>query len=169
MTDVSNGLTGNGELEELAIGNAQLPVKQIPIDEVDTLADELVSEYSNPKFRVWYCGVIYEFGIAQVNDWRARAASGISPGGLFGYYVKQARAKKPPNGKSDHADDGNGVDTVYSVRGDETDGELRANMRTTLADAGLSPDLGEDTAEERTYEDLLKDVDEIFFGKDTEL
>lgn len=91
MTDVSNGLTGNRELEELPIGNAQLSVKQIPIDEVDALAEELVSEYSNPKFRVWYCGVIYEFGIAQVNDWRARAASGKSPGGLFGYYVKQAR------------------------------------------------------------------------------
>lgn len=92
---MSNGFTGNGELEQVT--GDKLPVKQLPIEEVDSLADELVREYNNPIFRVWYCGVIYQFGLEQVAEWQRKAASGTNPGGLFGYYVKQARASANSN------------------------------------------------------------------------
>ena len=68
------------------------PIKQLPIEAVDKLADELVAEYANPKFRQWYCGVIYSFGFAQVNEWRTRAQEGREPARLFSKYVKDARA-----------------------------------------------------------------------------
>lgn len=68
------------------------PIKQLPIEAVDKLADELVSEYSNPKFRQWYCGVIYQFGFAQISEWRRRALEGREPAKLFSKYVKDARA-----------------------------------------------------------------------------
>jgi hypothetical protein len=93
MANDSNDLTGNGDWKQLRDDNSHLPVKQLPIAEVDALAAELVEEYSNPKYLKWYCGVIYQFGFEQIAEWRSKAASGTSPGGLFGYYVKQARAK----------------------------------------------------------------------------
>lgn len=72
------------------------PIKQLPIDSVDKLADELVQEYENPKFRQWYCGAIYQFGFAQINEWRKRAAEGAWPAKLFSKYVKDARSFKRP-------------------------------------------------------------------------
>lgn len=66
-------------------------VKQLPIDAVDKLADEMVNEYANPKFRQWYCGVIYQYGFAQVNEWRNRASEGREPARLFSKYVKDSR------------------------------------------------------------------------------
>lgn len=67
-------------------------IKQLPIDAVDKLADELVIEYSNPKFRQWYCGVIYQFGFAQISEWRGRSKEGKEPAKLFSKYVKDARS-----------------------------------------------------------------------------
>jgi hypothetical protein len=64
---------------------------ELPIDAVDMLADELVAEYSNPNFRAWYCGIIYEFGSSKVWEWRRRAAEGKEPAKLFSKYVKDAR------------------------------------------------------------------------------
>jgi hypothetical protein len=57
---------------------------------VDSLVDELVKEYDNPGFRRWYCGVIYEFGLDRVGEWRRRASDGKTPARLFSAYVKQA-------------------------------------------------------------------------------
>ena len=68
------------------------PIKQLAIDAVDKLADELVAEYSNPKFRPWYCGVVYEFGFPQITEGRTRARKGNVPARLFSKYVKDARA-----------------------------------------------------------------------------
>lgn len=67
---------------------------ELPIDSVDKLADELVAEYSNPDFRRWYCGVIYDFGFAQVNEWRGRAREGTEPAKLFSKYVRDTRKYK---------------------------------------------------------------------------
>lgn len=53
------------------------------LEEVDNLADELASEYSNFDFHTWYCKVIYKYGIKQVKRWRIRAAIGSDPGKLF--------------------------------------------------------------------------------------
>lgn len=72
------------------------PVKQLPIEAVDRLADELVEEYSNPRFRQWYCGVIYQFGFSQVAEWRGRAKEGKEPARLFSKYVKEARLFRGP-------------------------------------------------------------------------
>lgn len=68
----------------------KLPVKQIPIEQVDELADELVEEYANPNFRAWYCGVILRYGVPKVHEWRRRASEGNEPGKLFTSYVNQA-------------------------------------------------------------------------------
>jgi hypothetical protein len=86
------------------LGNNRLPLIQIPIEQVDDLADELVEEYSNPDYRKWYCGIIYEFGVERVKKWRHRASTGNSPGSLFSTYVTQARGTAGPNesvGKSE--------------------------------------------------------------------
>lgn len=68
--------------------------KQLPLATVDAIADELVLEFSNPGYRSWYCGVIYDFGIAQVQEWRKRAAEGNEPAKLFSAYVTQSRRKR---------------------------------------------------------------------------
>lgn len=67
------------------------PIKQLSIEAVDKLADELVAEYDNLGFRQWYCALIYQFGFAKVNEWRKRAAEGNEPAKLFSKYVKDAR------------------------------------------------------------------------------
>lgn len=90
-----------------SILNHQMPIgsssskdiKQLPIEAVDKLADELVAEYQNPSFRQWYCGVIYEFGFAQVNEWRKRATEGRMPARLFSKYVKDCRSFRGSRGK----------------------------------------------------------------------
>jgi hypothetical protein len=66
--------------------------RNLSIDAVDELADELALDYRNPQFRQWYCGVIYEFGFAKVLEWRVRAKEGDTPAKLFSKYVKDARA-----------------------------------------------------------------------------
>ena len=70
------------------------PIKQLPIDAVDKVADELVAEYNNPGYRRWYCGVIYQYGFAQVEEWRKRAVEGRDPARLFSKHVKDARTYK---------------------------------------------------------------------------
>lgn len=69
---------------------------QLSIDVVDALANDLVTEYNNPKYRQWYCGVIYQYGIAQVEEWRGRAREWDIPGAGFTTYVKQARRYNKP-------------------------------------------------------------------------
>lgn len=109
---MNNRFSGNGELGHLA--DDQSSDKQLPIERVDSLADELAADYDNPGFRVWYCGVIYEFGFKQVAEWRRKAASGRTPGGLFGYYVKQARAKKAASGSQQPKPTGFVADKPYT-------------------------------------------------------
>ena len=79
--------------KQFPIGNSsQAPVRRtLPLNAVDKMADELVDEYSNPKFRGWYCGVIHEFGISKIMEWRGRAREGREPGKLFSKYVREAR------------------------------------------------------------------------------
>lgn len=79
----------NRIIDKIPIGNTHF-VKQIPIEQVDELADELVAEYGNPTFRKWYCGVIKKFGVPKVHEWRRRASEGDHPGRLFTTYVNQA-------------------------------------------------------------------------------
>ncbi len=91
------------------LSNKQLPIdsssdtsiKQLPIEAIDKLADELVAEYNNVQFRKWYCGVVKDFGYAQVNEWRRRASEGDFPGKLFSKYVKEARTFSSPVRASD--------------------------------------------------------------------
>jgi len=71
--------------------------KRIPIEQVDSLADELVAEYGNPEWRGWYCGLINKFGIARILDWQKRARSGSNPSKLFSTYAKQAGGYRSKN------------------------------------------------------------------------
>lgn len=83
----------------LPIDNSdKVSIKQPSIGAVDKLADELVAEYDNPRFRQWYCGVIYEFGVTRVLEWRKRAEEGKSPARLFSKYVKDARTYRGSRG-----------------------------------------------------------------------
>lgn len=85
-----------------SILSSQLPIdsssntsiKQLSIGVVDKLADELVTEYDNQRFRRWYCGVVYQFGLPKVMEWRRRASEGKQPAKLFSHYVAQARLYK---------------------------------------------------------------------------
>jgi len=89
-------------LPQLPIDNSGKTItKQLPIDAVDKVADELVSEYSNSGFRQWYCGVIYEFGFDKVHEWKRRASEGREPAKLFSKYVKDARSYKSLKGNFD--------------------------------------------------------------------
>jgi hypothetical protein len=89
--------------KQLPIDSSRLkePKKQIPIGAVDRLANELVAEYSNPKYRVWYCKVIYEFGVERVLEWRNRALEGREPAKLFSKYVKDASTFRSSRSGSD--------------------------------------------------------------------
>ena len=75
---------------QMPIGGNNPRLKRIHIAQVDRLADELVDEYDNLKFREWYCGVINEYGISKVLEWRGRAKEGNYPGKLFTSFVNQA-------------------------------------------------------------------------------
>lgn len=86
---MSNGYLVNENWDK-GEGKSQLPVKRLPIEEVDRLADELVAEYSNSEFRKWYCALINQHGIERVMYWRGKAASGNNPARLFSFYAKQA-------------------------------------------------------------------------------
>lgn len=77
-------------------GTSKVEKPTLPVAAVDELADELVKEYSNDLYRRWYCGIIYEFGFATVNEWRTRAASGKQPARLFSKYVRDARTYNNP-------------------------------------------------------------------------
>lgn len=86
-TDLKTILKNHLPIDNLS----QTSIKQPSIGAVDKLADELVAEYDNQKFRQWYCGVVYEFGVSQVLEWRKRAKEGKAPAKLFSKYVKDAR------------------------------------------------------------------------------
>jgi hypothetical protein len=76
------------------------PIKhQLPISAVDELTNELINEYNNERFKRWYCGVIYEFGVSQVLEWRGRAHEGKEPSKLFSKYVIDARTYRKKRGE----------------------------------------------------------------------
>lgn len=72
---------------------------QPSIEAVDRIADGLVTEYRNPQFRRWYCGVVYQFGPQKVLEWQGRARDGSSPAKLFSKYVKDAQSFRSLRGK----------------------------------------------------------------------
>jgi len=76
------------------VDSAKVAKRRLPIDAVDKLADEIVSEYNNSDFRKWYCGVINDFGFSKVNEWQARSREGKEPSRLFSRFVKDARQYK---------------------------------------------------------------------------
>jgi hypothetical protein len=59
--------------------------------EVSVYAYDLAYTFDNLKFHRWYCGVVYQFGIDQVEAWREKALKGDNPGRLFSTLVKGAR------------------------------------------------------------------------------
>lgn len=81
------------------LNNYQLPVgksnkinnHELPIEQVDEIADSLCAEYTNPSYRRWYCGVVYDFGVSKVEEWKKRAKEGKEPAKLFSKYVRDAR------------------------------------------------------------------------------
>jgi hypothetical protein len=75
------------------------------MSEVDSLADLLVEAYDNSQYRRWYCKIIYEFGIPQVQEWFRRAKEGKEPAKLFTAYVNQARALRSTKNTFDRSGD----------------------------------------------------------------
>ena len=88
MNDIKSILNNHLPIVDKNLGQS----KKLPILAVDKVADELVDEYKNIKYRRWYCGVIYEFGFEKVEEWRCRAREGNEPAKLFSKYVKDSRA-----------------------------------------------------------------------------
>lgn len=67
--------------------------KHLALTLVGSIADELVQEYSGEKYRRWYCGVIYQYGPAKVQEWRVRAREGECPAKLFSKYASGKSSK----------------------------------------------------------------------------
>ncbi len=87
----NNNLFDNYQLPNVnSLFNKRKDTNKIPLLQVDKLADDLVKEYKNPKFKAWYCGVINKFGISRVLEWQNRSRTGKSPGKIFTIYVNQA-------------------------------------------------------------------------------
>lgn len=71
--------------------------KELSVAFVDQLADEIVREYSTPKFRKWYIYLIYELGPQVVNDIRGRCRDARHPGKLFSKLAKERLSIKKVN------------------------------------------------------------------------
>lgn len=67
---------------------------QLSIDEVSKFGKEIAVELNNPGYKDWYCGIIYDFGITQVNEWKRIALSKNTPGRYFSTLVREARKQK---------------------------------------------------------------------------
>lgn len=78
-------------LIESRFGNKQKAKKELPINAVDRLVEEILAEYQNNNYRKWYYKVVYEFGIESVLEWMRRAKEGSEPSKLFTKYVNDAR------------------------------------------------------------------------------
>lgn len=89
MTNDDNDNRDNNETGDLTNGHL---VSKPRLEEVDTLAEELATEYNNHNFLKWYCSLIYDFGIDRVKRWQAKSKSADSPGLVFASYVKQAKS-----------------------------------------------------------------------------
>ena len=61
----------------------QIAIKPPSIKEVDALADELVALFNNPKYRGWYCNVIYKLGVSRVRELLGRVKDYEYAGKLF--------------------------------------------------------------------------------------
>jgi hypothetical protein len=89
MTNGIKEILNNSQLANDSFKKRDL-VKNVSLDEVDRLSDELVRIYKNPSYKKWYCKAIYRFGAQQIRDWMARASDGKYPERLFTTYVNQA-------------------------------------------------------------------------------
>jgi hypothetical protein len=63
--------------------------KELSVAYVDQLADEIVHEYSTPRFRKWYLSLIYELGPQAIKDIRGRCRDARHPGKLFSKLAKE--------------------------------------------------------------------------------
>ncbi len=61
----------------------------LPMAEVDRLADDLVDKFNNPDYRAWYCQKIYKFGLDLIEVWRDKAMETGCPGKYFSKYVSE--------------------------------------------------------------------------------
>lgn len=61
---------------------------------VDDLAENLAREFGNLSYKAWYCGLIYKFGPATVEEWRKRSITAKDPGKVFSKYAAQAGGYK---------------------------------------------------------------------------
>jgi hypothetical protein len=65
-------------------------------DEVDQLADELVSEFTNPDWRPWYCRQIIRLGTDRVRRYQVASRKGRKPAHLFSHYLTHAKVLNSP-------------------------------------------------------------------------
>ncbi len=138
---MTNGYLVNGNWDE-GKGKGQLPVKHIPIEAVDKLADELVAEYCNSEFRKWYCALINQHGLERVIYWRGRAASGNNPARLFSYYAKQAGDAKQSMAvvTSTSTPSAAATDPIASLSDEELEAMMDATLEADKSNPWVAPD-----------------------------
>lgn len=142
--------------KQLAPDSRQLPIRQLPIEEVDNLADKLAADFDNPLWRKWYCGVINEFGVERVEYWYARSMSANAPGRLFSHYVKQARLTSKTNSSTTRPSNKlSSLDHVYVPKDDEiTQEEIARGLTESMLKFGIE-DPGEPSV--NTWSDVEED------------
>lgn len=73
----------------------------MPFSVVDSLANELCSEYGNAKFYKWYCKVINVLGVERVLALRGMCSDAKQPGQLFSRRANQELKEKQGKQKLD--------------------------------------------------------------------
>lgn len=91
--------------------NSQLN-KKVPFSLVDSLANELCSEYGNAKFYKWYCKVINTLGVERVLALRGMCSDAKAPGQLFSKRANQEMSQRSAKSKLDEMRNGYG-ETVH--------------------------------------------------------
>lgn len=95
--------------------------RQLPIESVDRIVDQLMDDIgAEPRFRPWYCAVVYEFGMQQVYYWQIRVKGSTCPAKLFSRLVTQQRARGELNYRSIHKAQADAETEAFKYYGIET-------------------------------------------------
>lgn len=75
-------------MNEIGNENSQLK-KQPTVQQVDDLANELCTMFSNHEYFKWYCAAIWKLGERRVKELSARVSDAQDPGRLFTKLLKE--------------------------------------------------------------------------------
>ena len=92
---------------QLGIDNSENTFEQtgnwksrLSTNEADAIAESVIKALNaDPKFKPWYCKLIYTFGPIQVADWVKRVSDGKDPKRLFSRIAADALRARENKGR----------------------------------------------------------------------